>query len=102
MVQCPKCGNRVDLPSGKGPDREAMPFHPWNVPAGEVLGSRGQPIRYVETIECYRTLRGQSADVINIEGFYHTGDGYDDGRNPRLQCLACNHEWQPDRELDFY
>lgn len=71
-LRCPKCGN--DL-------------------------SEGGKIRYVETIDCYRTILRVERGQLVIEGLYETGEGYDDGTDPRFQCHGhvdgrwCGHEW---------
>jgi hypothetical protein len=71
-LRCPKCGNDV---------------------------SQGGEIRYVETIANYRHVKGVEGGQLRIDSFYETGEGYDDGTNPRFECHGydngrwCGHEW---------
>jgi hypothetical protein len=48
------------------------------------------PYRFVEEISCYREVYGFDCEdepgVLQIEGLYQTGEGYDDGENGRMQC----------------
>ena len=80
--------------------------------------------RYLEDIVSHRNVRGivrlpdDAPPVLEIEGRYESGEGYDDGSNPRLECRnrhqvrgndgrlreeTCAHEFPiPDGvELDF-
>ena len=59
--------------------------------------------RYLEDIVCHREVSGLEGGVLKIEGFYETGEGYDDGIHPRLECRSCFGECEiPDGiELDF-
>lgn len=42
---------------------------------------------YIEDIVNHRDVEGfNEHGVLQIGGFYETGDGYDDGTNPRLEC----------------
>ena len=57
-------------------------------------------IRYVESIECWRAVRGVAGGVVTIEGLYETGEGYDTGREPQFECHShaggkwCGHRWR--------
>ena len=70
-LRCPKCGND---------------------------GTKGV-LRYVETIECYRKVLGAKDGVLQVDGCYQTGEGYDTGRDPTLECHGvhagrwCGHTW---------
>lgn len=57
-------------------------------------------IRYVETIECWRRVWGTTGGSVQIAGESHTGEGYDEGTDPRFECTApdangngCGHRW---------
>jgi hypothetical protein len=59
--------------------------------------------RYLEDIVCHREVSGIFGKTLNIHGHYETGEGYDDGKHPRLECRACFNEFElPEGyELDF-
>lgn len=73
-------------------------------------GSLG-PFRYLEEITVWRKVRGFNAGVLEIVSFAQSGEGYDDGENPRFECRYdsegtldyCMHEFPvPDGvELDW-
>lgn len=85
-IKCPRCGN-TDL----------------------------RRMRWLEDIVVYRGLHGVEGGklmsngavkngVLMIDGAYHSGEGYDDGTNGRIECLGvgeldhakdCFHEWRP-------
>lgn len=59
-------------------------------------------IRYIEKIECYRQVLGVSSEgELRINGLYMSGEGYDDGEDPRFECHAdietrgnhCLYQW---------
>lgn len=52
-------------------------------------------IRYVEKIECYRQVLGVKDGQLQVNGLYQSGEGYDDGENPRFECHAddCLYQW---------
>ena len=57
------------------------------------LSSQG-PYRLVEEIKCWRLVYGFGpAGQLLVGSSYHTGDGYDDGENMRMQCCNCWHEF---------
>ncbi len=46
-------------------------------------------MRYIESIENWRQVNGLDEDGrLEIEGLYKTGEGYDDGHSPHLECHA--------------
>lgn len=66
--------------------------------------------RYLEDIVNYRDLspklvtsEGYGKPTLVVEGYYESGEGYDDGDNPRLECRACLGEFPiPEGlEVDF-
>lgn len=76
------------------------------------------PYRYLEDIvnhrEVSRVMQVGRAKILMVDGFYETGEGYDDGTNPRLECRndvvtpsghtgECLHEFPipDDFEVDF-
>ena len=56
-------------------------------------------IRYVEAIESWRAVVACDGTTARIESDYQTGEGYDDGANPRFECHGphggpwCGHQW---------
>ena len=50
------------------------------------------PFRYVEDIESYREVEKIEDGLLIVDGFYRTGEGYDDGKNARLECQADHSE----------
>ena len=45
------------------------------------------PFRLVEDIRCWRPIYGMTVEGGLVAGsFYHTGEGYDDGNNMRIEC----------------
>lgn len=61
------------------------------------------PFRYLEDIVCFREVAGTKDGTIMIHGLYQSGEGYDDGENPRLECRECLGEFAipGDFETDF-
>ena len=48
-------------------------------------------IRYVEHIESWRRcLKFTRSGILQVDGYYETGDGYDDGHDPYWEC----HVWE--------
>jgi len=47
--------------------------------------------RYIEDIQNHRTVGtvNRSTKTLFIEGFYESGEGYDDGEDGRLECRNC-------------
>lgn len=46
-----------------------------------------ETFRYLEDIVSHRTVTGfDKHGILRIDGFYRTGEGYDDGHDPRLEC----------------
>lgn len=61
------------------------------------------PFRYLEDIVNHRdVLRFNLQGALEIESHYETA-GYDDGRNPRLECRNCLHQFPipPRTRLEF-
>lgn len=56
------------------------------------------PFYYLEDIVCHRNVIGIRDGKLIMEGHFETGEGYDDGTNPRLECRNCLNEFPiPDR-----
>ena len=56
-------------------------------------------IRYCEHIENWRQVTSQDEDGrIHIDGFYSTGEGYDDGHDAYWECHNTPSEGEPFRE----
>ncbi len=68
---------------------------------------RSEAFLYLEDIVCFREVHvpktKKAKGVIQIDGLYKTGDGFDDGTNPRLMCGNCLHEFPVPEgvELEF-
>ena len=70
-----------------------------------------EAFRYIEDIVNHRNVEGfNEHGVLRVSGRYETGEGYDDGTNPRLECRNndqtgrfCGHEFPiPEGiEIDF-
>jgi len=70
-----------------------------------------EAFRYIEDIVNHREVLGFTEHgMLRVSGFYETGEGYDYGTNPRLECgnddkdgRPCGHEFPlpPDVEIDF-
>ena len=53
-----------------------------------------EPFRFLEDIVCWRAIQLDGRDgILSVEGLYHTGDGYDDGDNARIECGNCMGEF---------
>jgi hypothetical protein len=56
-------------------------------------------LRYVETIECWRSVRGARDGAVETDGLYETGERYAVGRVPKFVCHGvngqqrCGHRW---------
>lgn len=48
-----------------------------------------EKFRYIEDIEVYREIQGLKDGNIYVDGLYQSGEGYDDGQAPRLECRRC-------------
>lgn len=60
-----------------------------------------EKFRYLEDIVCYRRVQGLSEGKIVVDGMYESGEGYDDGTNPRFECRKCLGEFEvPEWVLD--
>jgi hypothetical protein len=62
------------------------------------------PFRYLEDIVNHRdVIRLNPKGVLQIESHYETDEGYDDGKNARLECRNCLHEFPipPRTRLEF-
>src|SRR5262249_15972961 len=62
-------------------------------------GTHGE-LRYVESIECYRTVVGVKGGLLQLESAYRAGEGYDGGLDRYLECHGsevaggwCGHRW---------
>jgi hypothetical protein len=77
------------------PAKQTFPGPPVDRDAGGLLCRHcgGRDFRYVEDIQNWREVIGLQAGTLTIDGLYHTGEGYDDGDNPRLQCANCCSEF---------
>lgn len=76
-IKCPHCGyDGIDAATS-------------NMPKHQVSGG----FRYLEDITCYRQVGHVEDQDLHIDGFYQTGEGYDDGENRRLECRACYGEF---------
>lgn len=60
--------------------------------------------RYLEDIVCYRDGLVIEDGKLRVASFYESGEGYDDGMHPRLECQECFEQYDiPEGlELDFY
>jgi len=73
MLKCPRCGN-TDL----------------------------SDIRFIEDIQCWREIDRFENGVLYINGLYKSGEGYDEGANPRFECQHtsedtkqwCGYRWK--------
>lgn len=70
-LTCPHCGNSTDM--------EEVLDDPWSY----------EGFRYIEDIVCYRPVKGIEDGRLIVEGLYESGEGYDDGTNPRFECRRC-------------
>ncbi len=60
----------------------------------------GSAFAYLEDIVCYRHIIGfDEQGCLRIDGRYHTGEGFDDGKNPRVICGACCEEFPIPEEI---
>lgn len=71
---CPECGF-ADTPDAK---------------------TLNQLFRYLEDITNWRQIEGfdSGSRTLNIKGLYHTGEGYEEGKNARIECGNCLHEFK--------
>ncbi len=73
-LKCPECGYE-----GKTPPKQR---------------GKDEPFLYLEDIVCYRKVLlaeelEDDDDELHVEGFYQTGEGFDDGSKARLMCGDC-------------
>lgn len=63
--------------------------------ANDIEPTHGGPgmFRYLEDIVVYRNIERLKNGKVEIDGFYQSGEGYDDGTNPRFECRSCLHEF---------
>ena len=59
QVRCPRCGN-----------------------------TEAENFRYLEEIVCWRQCLRVDNDKLSVHAFYRSGEGYEDGQRPRLECRA--------------
>jgi hypothetical protein len=53
-----------------------------------------EPFIYVEDAQLWRRVVGfNDKGILEIESRYQSGEGFDDGTNPRIMCCACLHEF---------
>lgn len=86
IITCPQCNNST-VKTGE-------PKH------GSDFGER---FRYLEDIVCYRTIVGVNhKGHLIVDGYYKSGEGYDDGTNARLECRECLTTFPlPDVEIEW-
>lgn len=64
-----------------------------------------EPFLYLEDIVCYRrvVIGENNEGVLHVDGYYQTGEGFDDGDNPRLMCGDCLSKFSipSGTEIDF-
>ncbi len=63
---------------------------------GDREGEQGEGFRYLEDIICWREIEEEMPEGMIVDGLYHTTEGYDNGTNPRIECMNCLYEWKPD------
>lgn len=73
-ITCPHCGNRIEK--------------------DELYNEVNNKFRYLEDIVCFRPIEGIENGRIRVKGLYRSGEGYDDGANPRLECRKCLGEFK--------
>jgi hypothetical protein len=63
----------------------------------------GSHFKYVEDICNWRLVKSFGLGILVINSHYDTGEGYDDGHNPRLECTNCLVEYAipEDVETEF-
>jgi hypothetical protein len=70
------------------------------------LESPDADFRYVEQIECWRQIKGVRNGAMVVDSAYESGEGYDEGENPHLECHACDgvivFEFDPAIEIYWY
>lgn len=74
------------------------------IPRDELKCSCGcEEFRYVEEIYNWRKVKSLNDGVLTIDAKYETGEGYDDGHNPVLECRECVKQYAipEDFDLDF-
>ena len=66
---------------------------------------REEKFAYLEDIVCWREVADDQDDLdtLVVNGYYQSGEGFDDGSNPRLMCGDCLGEFPiPEgAELEF-
>lgn len=104
---CVKCWTEMEAAMDEG---DVEPGRPQIEPTGLVTkdaitcpacGATG-PFLYLEDIVCFRKVIGAQVDeegepFVLVHGLYETGEGFDEGTNPRLLCKKedCLHEFTP-------
>jgi len=60
-----------------------------------------EPFRYLEDIVCWREAVLDDAAALTVQSRYQTGEGYDDGASPRIECGNCLAEFPLPAEADI-
>lgn len=95
---CPSCYAKV---ADDGDDE--LPPCPESNAAGELVcpNCTRTEFVYVEDIQNWRQVLSAMDGRLNIDGLYHTGEGYDDGENGRLCCKNCCTEYALPEQLEL-
>lgn len=66
---------------------------PYEIKCGKCGNADLNQIRYVESIDCWRSIDSVGENKLRITSAYNIGEGYDDGSRPRFECVTCAHSW---------
>ena len=94
---------KATRPNGKPTKPAGRPKLPMRGDKMECPNCQCRKFKYIEDIQNARDVIGIEGDLLTVDSFYTTGEGYDDGENGRLMCTECCDEFaMPDNlEVNF-